>query len=77
VGPLFVKTRNGKAAAKVRLFGNSDAVLGVASIYQPNEEIYGEGEPAKRLYQVLRGVVRTQKLLNDGRRSNVFAATMP
>jgi CRP/FNR family transcriptional regulator, nitrogen fixation regulation protein len=68
VGPLFVKTRNGKGGVKVRLFGHSDAVLGVASIYQPNEEIYGEGEPAKRLYQVLRGVVRTQKLLNDGRR---------
>ena len=32
------------------------------------EEIYGESEPAEYVYQVVRGAVRTYKLLNDGRR---------
>ena len=40
----------------------------MASIYQPDQEIYGEGEPTERAYKVLRGVVRTYKLLDDGRR---------
>ncbi|HVZ14710.1 MAG TPA: helix-turn-helix domain-containing protein [Bauldia sp.] len=33
-----------------------------------DEEIYGEGEPAEYLYQVVRGAVRTTKMLEDGRR---------
>src|SRR3954469_21677861 len=36
--------------------------------YKKDEEIYGEGEPSEYLYQVVRGAVRTYKLLNDGRR---------
>src|ERR1700676_3835281 len=36
--------------------------------YQKNEEIYGEDEPAEYVYQVIRGAVRTYKLLSDGRR---------
>ena len=36
--------------------------------YKKDEEIYGEGEPSEYLYQVIRGAVRTYKLLNDGRR---------
>ncbi len=36
--------------------------------YRKDEEIYGEGEPAEYVYQVIRGAVRTYKLLNDGRR---------
>jgi len=33
-----------------------------------NAEIYGEGEPAEYVYKVVTGVVRTYKLLSDGRR---------
>ena len=33
-----------------------------------NEEIYGDGEPAEFIYQVISGAVRTYKVLNDGRR---------
>jgi CRP/FNR family transcriptional regulator, nitrogen fixation regulation protein len=36
--------------------------------YKREEEIYGEGEPAEYVYQVVRGAVRTYKLLSDGRR---------
>jgi CRP/FNR family nitrogen fixation transcriptional regulator len=36
--------------------------------YEKDEEIYGEDEPAEYVYQVVRGGVRTYKLLSDGRR---------
>jgi CRP/FNR family nitrogen fixation transcriptional regulator len=36
--------------------------------YRKGEEIYGEDEPAEYVYQVVRGAVRTYKLLSDGRR---------
>ena len=36
--------------------------------YRKDEEIYGEGEPCEYVYQVVRGAVRTYKLLSDGRR---------
>ena len=36
--------------------------------YQKDEEIYGEDEPAEYVYQIIRGAVRTYKLLSDGRR---------
>lgn len=36
--------------------------------YKKEEEIYGEGEPSEYLYQIIRGAVRTYKLLSDGRR---------
>jgi CRP/FNR family transcriptional regulator, nitrogen fixation regulation protein len=73
---MISKTRNGKPVTRVSLFG---AAHGVSAVYQANEEIYGEGEPAKRVYQVLRGVVRTCQLLSDGRRQIVtfyFAGDM-
>ena len=55
-------------AEKVALLRGCRDVVGVTSIYQPNEEICGEGEAAEHVYKVLRGVVRTYKLLDDGRR---------
>src|SRR6476620_1875664 len=36
--------------------------------YGKDEEVYGEDEPAEYVYQVIRGAVRTYKLLSDGRR---------
>lgn len=36
--------------------------------YKKDEEIYGEGESADYVYQVIRGAVRSYKLLSDGRR---------
>jgi CRP/FNR family nitrogen fixation transcriptional regulator len=51
--------------------------------YDADEEIYGEGEPADYAYQVVRGAVRSYKMLSDGRRQisafhlpgNVFGLT--
>ena len=36
--------------------------------YGKDEEIYGEDEQAEYVYQIIRGAVRTYKLLSDGRR---------
>jgi len=44
------------------------AMVGARLNIERNAEIYGEGEPAEYVYRVVRGVVRTHKLLNDGRR---------
>ena len=41
--------------------------------YRHQTEIFGEGEPADYVYQMIRGSVRTYKLLSDGRRQiNAF-----
>ena len=36
--------------------------------YGKDEEIYGESEPAECIYEVIRGAVRSYKVLSDGRR---------
>lgn len=36
--------------------------------YGRDEEIFGEGEPAEYVYEVISGAVRSYKLLSDGRR---------
>lgn len=43
-------------------------VIATEFSYTKEEEIYGEGEPSEYVYQVIRGAVRTYKLLSDGRR---------
>jgi CRP-like cAMP-binding protein len=42
--------------------------MGAMMPFARNAEIYGEGEPADYLYKVVSGVVRTSKVLADGRR---------
>lgn len=42
--------------------------VGVPMTYARDVEIYGEGEPSDHFYKVLSGVVRTYKMLIDGRR---------
>lgn len=44
------------------------SLMGASLNIERNAEIYGEGEAADYVYKVVRGVVRTYKLLNDGRR---------
>jgi CRP/FNR family transcriptional regulator, nitrogen fixation regulation protein len=36
--------------------------------FRPNEELFGEGEPADCIYEMLRGTVRSYKSLGKGRR---------
>jgi CRP/FNR family nitrogen fixation transcriptional regulator len=43
-------------------------LLATEFTYRKDEEIYGEDEPAEYVYQIVRGAVRTYKLLSDGRR---------
>ncbi len=43
-------------------------LMGSRMNYGPNEEIYGEDEPAEFVYKVVSGAVRTCKILSDGRR---------
>src|SRR5947199_269045 len=43
-------------------------VIATEFSYGKDEEIYGEDEPSEYVYQVIRGGVRTYKLLSDGRR---------
>ena len=47
---------------------DSFAMMGAHFHVAKNAEIYGEGEPAEYVYKVATGVVRTCKLLSDGRR---------
>ena len=49
-------------------FSGSIETMGVSMPFARNLEIYGENELADYLYKVVSGVVRTYKLLNDGRR---------
>ena len=43
-------------------------MMGTALNYGRDEEIFGEGEPSDYVYLVLKGSVRTYKLMADGRR---------
>jgi CRP/FNR family transcriptional regulator, nitrogen fixation regulation protein len=43
-------------------------LMGSQMTFGPNEEIFGENEPAEYVYKVTKGAVRTYKILSDGRR---------
>ena len=43
-------------------------LMGAPMRFARNTEIYGEGESAEYLYQVVSGAVRTYRMLDDGRR---------
>lgn len=43
-------------------------LMGAVMPFARNAEIYGENEPAEYLYKVVRGAVRTYRVLSDGRR---------
>ncbi len=44
------------------------ALIGTPMFYTRNSEIFGEGEDAEYIYQVVSGAARTYKILSDGRR---------
>ena len=56
------------SADQFSLIATCSGVIATEFSYSKEEEIYGEGEPSDYVYQVIRGAVRTYKLLNDGRR---------
>ena len=58
----------GRAVAQSGQVADPLGVAGVRMSHGRNEEIYGEGEPAVCAYRVMSGVVRTYRILADGRR---------
>jgi CRP/FNR family transcriptional regulator, nitrogen fixation regulation protein len=48
--------------------GSSLNLMGTPMPFARNAEIYGQDEPAEYLYKVVRGAVRTYRVLTDGRR---------
>src|SRR5687767_6332671 len=56
------------SADQFSVIASCSGVIATEFSYGKDEEIYGEGEPSEYVYQVIRGAVRTYKLLNDGRR---------
>ncbi|MGH7024126.1 MAG: helix-turn-helix domain-containing protein [Caulobacteraceae bacterium] len=60
---------HGQAApGKLIEIANGLALPGFVMTFDPNEEIFGEEEPADFVYKVVSGAVRTTRLLSDGRR---------
>src|SRR5689334_21739157 len=54
---------------QVRKSGDVTApAVGLVHSYAKDQEIFAEGDRAAFVYKVLSGVVRTSKLLSDGRR---------
>jgi len=68
--------RNGRPVPSPAFNGRTEAdpfekqmqLMGAVMPYPRNAEIFGESDPAEYLYKVVSGVVRTYKILNDGRR---------
>jgi CRP/FNR family transcriptional regulator, nitrogen fixation regulation protein len=48
--------------------GSALDLMGAPMQFARNMEIYGENEPAEYLYKVVKGAVRTYRVLDDGRR---------
>jgi CRP/FNR family nitrogen fixation transcriptional regulator len=55
-------------ATNIVSLSSSVGMIGASMPFARNMEIYGENESAEYLYKVVSGVVRTYKVLNDGRR---------
>lgn len=70
VGSEISKRSKTKTLSPVttNLLGGTIDFLGIPVNFLRNAEIYGESEPADYLYKVMRGTVRTYKVLIDGRR---------
>jgi CRP/FNR family nitrogen fixation transcriptional regulator len=62
------RTSIAPACDQFSVITNCTGMIATEFSYRKDEEIYGEGEPSEYVYQVIRGAVRTYKLLNDGRR---------
>jgi len=68
VVPFPNRKAPGPFASQIFFRSSGAAIAASEFSYSRDQEIYGEGEPAEYVYQVIHGAVRTYKLLNDGRR---------
>jgi CRP/FNR family nitrogen fixation transcriptional regulator len=57
-----------RCGADCTLLAGHPETAGALFSYRPEDEIYGEDEPAEFIYKVVSGAVRSYKLLADGRR---------
>jgi CRP/FNR family nitrogen fixation transcriptional regulator len=48
--------------------GRQIEAIGVPMLFKRNNEVYGQGEPCEHLYRVVKGAVRSYRILADGRR---------
>ena len=55
-------------SAGAHAFSGAIQLMGASLSFKRNAEIYGEQEPTDYFYKVVRGAVRTYKVLMDGRR---------
>ena len=66
--PVRASSKIASSPSDSGVFAGSPTLVATEFSYQKDEEIYGEDEPTEYVYQVIKGAVRTYKLLNDGRR---------
>ena len=57
-----------KNGSGLNTIANHGGLIGIRMSYASNMEIFGEGEPAEYLYEVVHGLVRSCKMLSDRRR---------
>jgi CRP/FNR family transcriptional regulator, nitrogen fixation regulation protein len=62
------RTQAAPSVDQFSVIASCSGLIATEFSYKKDEEIYGEGEPSEYVYQVIRGAVRTYKLLSDGRR---------
>lgn len=60
--------RRASATPRSLFSGRSLGAIRASTAFARGEEVFGEGEPADYLYQVMSGGVRTYNTLSDGRR---------
>ena len=65
---LFGSERNVPTMTSQNCLFGCIELSGASMPFERNAEIFGEGEDADYVYKVLKGAVRTYKVLNDGRR---------
>jgi CRP-like cAMP-binding protein len=71
VGHWPARAASPRASIGKQILSERLRVAGTPVLFGQNQEIYGEGEPAEYLYKVIKGAVRTCKILSDGRRQIV------
>jgi CRP/FNR family nitrogen fixation transcriptional regulator len=72
IGPIISSPPSDVAVIAIHAkFGASE------SCYTKDEEIYRESEPAHRVYEVIRGAVRSFNVLSDGHRRQISSFHLP
>jgi CRP/FNR family transcriptional regulator, nitrogen fixation regulation protein len=66
--PVSLRAQPTPPTDQFSVLASCSGVIATEFSYGKDEEIYGEDEPSEYVYQVIRGAVRTYKLLSDGRR---------